>query len=543
MTARSKDRLVGEVAQYLRKHGLLAAGNRVTAAVSGGADSVALLEMLLELRQRLAIRVSVAHFNHHLRGEESDQDERFVEELAESRGLRLFKGGADVAAEARKRGENLEGTARALRHHFFRGLVERGETDCIATGHTADDQAETVLARLLRGAGTRGLAGIHPKVVEVQSPKSKVQSCGTPDHRPQTSDHPWLIRPLLAVRRARLRNWLMARGQVRGARCEVQEEQVRGARCELRGDTSVPSCLEPRTSNLEPGAWRLEPRTSLWREDSSNLDLRFARNRLRAQVLPALEAFNPRLVEQLAQTADMARDEEEYWNERVRLLLAFVTKVEAGGAVLKLHVPSFLQLSRAEQRRVVRGACALACPTGQFDSANVEAIRQLVEGQSGRRFVSGRLEVTRAFDTLEFRTRPPGDVEPYEFQVPVPGSCRLPCGSQLVLKLVNRGLSDWSYNEFEGCVLDARLVPKRVTVRNWKPGDTFDSPAGTGTRKIKTLLLQRRVPLSARKGWPVIVSGERVMWVRGFPVSRQFRPGPDSDSGIWIQELREEEAE
>ncbi|HVP53619.1 MAG TPA: tRNA lysidine(34) synthetase TilS [Candidatus Eisenbacteria bacterium] len=150
------------VLRYIREGDLLHAGDRLGAAVSGGADSVALLRILLELRAQLGIVLIVAHFNHQLRGEESDADERFVAELARHHDLPFFAGRDDVRQYAERGKLSLEHAARELRYLWLTQLARREKLDAIATGHTLDDQAETVLMKFLRGAGTRGLAGIHP---------------------------------------------------------------------------------------------------------------------------------------------------------------------------------------------------------------------------------------------------------------------------------------------------------------------------------------------------------------------------------------------
>lgn len=139
-------------------------GARVGVAVSGGPDSVLLLNFLHKLSRDMGFTVAVVHFNHHLRGPESDGDAKFVRGQAHELGLPFLLGEARVAEEARKRHRNLEATARELRYRFFLGLVRQGRVDQVATAHTMDDQAETVLINLLRGTGTKGLGGIHPKV-------------------------------------------------------------------------------------------------------------------------------------------------------------------------------------------------------------------------------------------------------------------------------------------------------------------------------------------------------------------------------------------
>ena len=146
----------------MRRSELFRPGERVGAAVSGGPDSVLLLNFMKQLAREKGLVMAVVHFNHHIRGAESDEDERFVRDLAGRLGLDYLRGEADVARLARERRRNLEATARELRYRFFFSLVNRGRLDKVATAHTANDQAETVFLRLLRGTGTRGLGGIYP---------------------------------------------------------------------------------------------------------------------------------------------------------------------------------------------------------------------------------------------------------------------------------------------------------------------------------------------------------------------------------------------
>lgn len=158
-------KLPGLVLSYIQKHALLQPGNRVGVAVSGGADSVALLRLFLELRLDLGVVLSVVHVNHQLRGAWSDADQQFVSALATEHGLDFHVATRDIAAHAKQSGLSIETAAREVRYEFFAGLSAAGKLNRIATAHTLDDQAETVLMRLIRGSGLRGLGGIQPQLL------------------------------------------------------------------------------------------------------------------------------------------------------------------------------------------------------------------------------------------------------------------------------------------------------------------------------------------------------------------------------------------
>jgi len=177
-----------QLLQHMKAQEFVRPGDRVGVAVSGGADSVALFLLLLELREKLGMVLSVVHFNHKLRGKASDADEQFVANLGAKYGLELHCASADVAKKAKKERANLEDAARRARYEYFRSLVDSGACHRIAVAHSADDQAETVLAHILRGTGLAGLGGIHPVA------------------------HP-VFRPLLTIRRAELRAYLRRKKQ------------------------------------------------------------------------------------------------------------------------------------------------------------------------------------------------------------------------------------------------------------------------------------------------------------------------------------------
>ncbi len=298
---------------------LIRPGDRVCAAVSGGADSVALLLLLHAAnalpRNALGVGVSAVHVHHGLRGEEADADREFVEALCLRLEVPLHVHHADVAgrvARSREAGqaETIEEAARKLRYEVFAGLIAQGHADSVLTAHTLDDQAETVVMKLLRGAWTEGLSGIHPVV--------RLQGAGNRDQGTRLGQ---IVRPLLGVRRAELDEFLRAQGQT-------------------------------------------------WRTDSSNADEAFTRNRLRHHLLPILREYNPSLDQTLANLAELAREDEARWQVELGRVLPQVLlpgkPVRGGGRAVDTgaDVPGSvaLELERlrgfdpALRRRVVRAA-------------------------------------------------------------------------------------------------------------------------------------------------------------------------------------------
>ena len=299
-------------------------GDRLCAAVSGGADSVALLLLLHGAnalpRNALGVGLSAVHVHHGLRGEEADADLAFVEELCARLEVPLHVRHASVpgrVARARQSGqpETVEEAARNLRYEFFRQLIAEGHSDSVLTAHTLDDQAETVLMKLLRGAWTEGLSGIHPVILV-----------------PNAAHPGKILRPLLGVRRADLVIFLESRNQP-------------------------------------------------WRTDSSNEDQAFTRNRIRYHLLPLLREFNPAIDQALANLAELAREDEARWQSELSRILPQLLlpgqPVRGGGRGVStapgqpksvaIEIDRLRSLDPALRRRVVRAAARTLGVSLNFD--------------------------------------------------------------------------------------------------------------------------------------------------------------------------------
>jgi len=437
-----------KVLRYIRERGLMRAGDRVCVAVSGGADSVALLRVLLELRTELGIVLAVAHFNHQLRGDASEGDEAFVADLARQQKLEFFAGRADVRQHAQVSKLSVEGAGRELRYEWLGALAEEQRFDSIATAHTLDDQAETVLMKFLRGAGSRGLGGIYPELLLDTQKKVRV------------------VRPLLSVTREEVESYLTALGQD-------------------------------------------------WREDESNLDHRFARNRLRHELLPLLEReYNPNLRQVLSDAAELWRAEEQYWQLLVQ------RHIEARMGPQRLVLEGFAELPLALQRHLLR---RFAEGEGiALDFAHGEQLLRCARGQLTKTELPGGWMATRLGKCLELRAPECGaSTMNYHYELPVPGEVHVTeVGLTLKATIVREGfVTDGGDTD---SLLSVELLAPELTVRNWRPGDRF-WPVHTGSEeKLKRLFAEKRIPAEQRSSWPIALSGEQIVWVRGFPVARAF---------------------
>ncbi|HET9177395.1 MAG TPA: tRNA lysidine(34) synthetase TilS [Terriglobia bacterium] len=452
-----------------RKHPFVHAGERIGAAVSGGPDSVLMLDFLARMAGDAGFQLAVVHFNHHLRGAESDEDESFVRKLAGQYGVPFFRGEARVAQEARKRRLNLEATAREFRYRYFLGLIRQGKVDKVATAHTLDDQAETVLLHILRGTGTRGLAGIHSNL------QNKI------------------IRPFLGLTRA-----------------EIEAEI---------GRRSLP-----------------------FRVDSTNLETRFRRNKVRLELLPMLEReYNPEIKRLLSEMAARAREDEAYLDHQARER-AGAWRLREDGAV-KISRPALRNMPPALARRVLRQMVAeVGSGLAGVTHRHIESIYHLaIDSQSGKKVqVPHGLTARSEFDWL-ILSPAEGNVSPLEFvyKVVVPGTITVTEISRSVtFKIIGCADTDQGYNDMEWPKLDPLKMPGRLVFRNWRPGDRYRPSGSQKSVKVKELFLRHRIPFGQRACWPVLDSELGIVCARGLPGAAWAVANEECDRVLVIRETR-----
>jgi len=407
---------------------LLSSGEPLLAGVSGGADSVALLDVLAAGRWR----PHVCHLNHKLRGAESDADAEFVRELAVQYGL-------PATIEWREVGSN-EDAARQARFDFFQSVAARTGIKKLVLAHTADDQVETFLLRLLRGSGVSGLIGIWPerRIGELV-----------------------VVRPLLRVTRPEVLQYLNARG--------------------LK-----------------------------WREDATNTDTRFTRNRIRHELLPLLEReFNPAIRETLLRTAEILRDEDELLSQ-----LADAARFE-----------DLWTQPAAVQRRLLRQWLG-----EDLDFDHIEAVRLLRPGTEAT--LPNGLVVCREYDTLrKVMAQPPlkgrwllnlnGETEIPELGISL--VCRaersegsLPGTTELLRIAQNDNRGEEHF--------DADALGNEPFLRTWESGDRFQPLGMNESKKLQDFFVDEKVPRHQRGRVPVLCAADgRIAWVVGHRLAEPFK--------------------
>ncbi len=434
--------------------------------VSGGLDSIVLLEALY----RLGYRLIVAHFNHGLR-QQAEADARFVAAEAARRNLPFVLGSGPVRAQAENQGNSLEAIGRQLRYRFLFAQARRYRAQAVVVAHQADDQAETVLLHLLRGSGLTGLGGMawraQPNAWDAEIP---------------------LVRPLLGLSRQDIRHWAGQEG--------------------LR-----------------------------WREDDSNTDRRFTRNRLRLDVMPLLATFNPGLTRSLWRLAETARAEDA-WLQQLTGQAARQIPLRRGPGWLAIPLEKLREHPLALQRRLWRAwwqELTGAVPTWE----TVETLRQLAQN-GGQRSLPGNWQAWRAGDTLWLAR---GTAVAADRQYPalpplaaaglrLPGTLSLGEGWQLRARAVAVTPALWQQvranrNAFRAWA-DADRVGAWLVVRRPQPGDRFRPLGLGGSIKLQDVFVNLKIPARVRASWPLLGLGADIGWVPGYRLATDWALQPES---------------
>jgi tRNA(Ile)-lysidine synthetase-like protein len=489
---------------------------RVVVAVSGGPDSLCLLHALHALRDDLRLQLHVAHLDHAFRGDESAAEAAFVATFARQLGLPATVERRDVPALVAHDGVNAQAAARAVRYGFLAEVAVATGAHAVAVAHHADDQAETVLLHLLRGAGPAGLRGMravvaweewaaNDKVTERQGDRVTPSSDSSAEPLPRiltpSPPHPLtpsplqqasgasLIRPLLAARRAEIEAY----------------------------------CAEHR---LEP------------RRDPSNASPRYARSRVRAGLLPVLAEYNPQVVEQLAHTAAICADDYDFLQRQLDARWPALVAAQRDGYV-EFDGEAWRDLHPALQRYALRRA-ALLLGGEEPGFAHVEAARHvallavgarcdlpngvtLVVGYNGFALQRGHSDESAEQPQLQAD----------ELPAAVPGVTEL--GGGWRIEVWSSETDDWSSDRWSA-LLDADALGQPLALRARRPGDRIRLAGGT--RSLQNLFVDEKLPRALRARWPLLVSPAGIAWVVGVRVDARFAASERTARRLWVRCVR-----
>ena len=475
------------VRAFIEERELLRPRLGLVVGVSGGPDSLCLLDVLHHLAADWSLILHVAHLNHDLRPEAADEAQ-FVRAEAERRSLSFHTETADVRGHAQEYKRSIEEAARELRYAFLARVAVTVGVETIAVAHTADDQAETVLMHFLRGSGLAGLRGMLPKT-EVGGQKLEV---GVSDLRPPTSDLQ-IIRPLLTTTRAEVIAYCAERG-------------------------------------LRPVY------------DATNQDTTYFRNRLRHELLPEMETYNPNIRAVLARMAEVVAGEYEVLQEVIKDLWKRVVRAE--GLHVEYDRERWLTLTVPEQRALLREAVHRLRPDERdVDFTPLERAvrfsRKATPGRSCDVLGGLRLKITSKAVILSS-----WDYHP-DVDLPLIDSTgSLPQHWEFVMESLNPG--SWSLaqihaNTDQWCAyVDARKFPSTsVRLRTRWPGYRFQ-PLGMGghSMKVSDVFVNAKVEESLRDRWPLVLSFDQVVWVASLRLDERYKVTEETQTVLRLRFVR-----
>lgn len=440
------------VLNTIKEYNMISPGSSVLVCVSGGADSMCLLNMLWELRNDLNVSIFAAHYNHNIRGEESDGDEEFVREYCKALCVPLFVGSGDVTGTAKALGKGVEETARTMRYEFFYKTAEEHSIGKIATAHNSDDNLETLLLRMCRGTGLLGMCGIPP-----------------------VRDN--IIRPLLALSRQQIEAYLE--------------------------ENHVPH-----------------------REDSTNASDKYSRNKLRHHVMPVLRSVNPEVSSLAYNMTEQFRRDNGFLEE---LADRFIAENYKNG---RIDVSAVLSQPYPVVSRAVRRICGEG-----LSYEHIGAVYKLCRSESPSDKLSlPGLTLHREYGSLVF-----GDNEPVTFP-PTPLSLD---GDTVIeeigLKFTceNDVFSGTIYKSFTSFLFKSSAVCGKIVARPRILGDTIVLSEKAGTKSLKKLFIEKKIPAHLRGSIPVIADDAGPIAIPGIGCSVRVRPqSGDKVLKVKIEEIK-----
>jgi len=468
---RKEKTLEQRVIDFIREHNLFSADDRLVVAVSGGADSVCLLHILMRWRKELGVELHVAHLNHQLRGAESDSDAGYVSDLVSRLDVPATIERRDVAAYRDQKGISLEEAAREVRYSFLAEVASVIGTSKVVVGHTRDDHIETILMHLLRGAGTAGLCGLQPRSVLPYG---------------ESSGQLEVARPLL----------------------------------ELTRQETLDYC---QRYNLAP------------RSDSSNVSPSFLRNRVRLELLPVLRSYNPGIDKALLRLADIAGDDVSFIAKKASLLWKKLASEEDDIIYLDMSqmVASPRAMQRQIFRRAIKQLRGnLKDVEADHIEAMMDF---LSKPAGKKLCLPDGLTLSTEYGRLILASAQASicPLPPLKgiFSIKIPGETVLP-GWRVRADIVRQVVDD---EDGLAASFDLDKVGKELAVRRRRPGDRFQPLGMSQTKKLQDFMVDSRIPRSWRDRVPLICSPKQILWIVGWRIDDRVKVTENTKEVLHLQ--------
>jgi tRNA(Ile)-lysidine synthase len=460
-----------KVRRTIEKYKMLDAGDRVGVAVSGGPDSITLLHVMKKITAEFRLSLVIIHVNHDLRGDESAREERFVRTLGDSMKIPVAARKISIPAIRKREQGSVENISRRERYRYFEEVTERYNLDKIALGHNQDDQTETVIMKFLRGSGLEGLRGILP-----------------------VRDRMY-VRPLIEVSREEILAFL-------------REEDAQ------------------------------------YMTDSSNVEDIYVRNRIRNSLIPGLkEQYNPRLIENIARMADLIRLENDFIEQYVDDAM-LTLNITYEGSKIGITIPDFKLLHPVLRLRIIKRLLQNRTSSKmKISYVHIKAVIDLIEGSRSNGLLNLPLGITvrREYDNLTIlkdkdssllndphdnikKTRKDDkwDVDDYNYDIFIPGKVQIK-EAGLAIDFSCTGIEHVDFNAENTVFMDYDSLKFPLIIRNMRAGDRMEPLGLGGTKKVKSIFIDKKIPRGNRGKIPLLVDQNSVLWIPEIQLSDRAR--------------------
>ncbi|EES92016.1 MULTISPECIES: tRNA lysidine(34) synthetase TilS [Clostridium] len=462
--------MIEKVIHTIKQNNMFEVGDKVVVAVSGGPDSICLLHILYKLREKIGISIVAAHINHCLRGEEADKDEEYVRKFCENLNIQCFVKKEDVHKISKDRGISCEMAGREVRYDFFSEVLNNVRANKIAVAHNANDQAETILMRMLRGTGLEGLIGIRAVRDNI------------------------FVRPIIDITRDEIEDY-----------CYV--------------------------NNLNP------------RIDKTNLENIYTRNKIRLELIPYIQKnFNSDVIEVLNRFSDTVKIDNDYLNKVSLEKYNKYCKGEKDKVIIKEEV---FKEHEAILTRVIRMALKeLKGNLNNFDKGHIYDIIDIQKKSTGKFIMLPKnIRVLNNYGDINLyknNNKINIDKGKQEYNLVINKENILDNGLKITLDIINN-VEDTKFDKSSLIkYFDYDKINRDIKLRYRNNGDKFVPLGMKGTKKLKDLFINLKIPKEKRDIIPLIVFDDEISWIVGYRISDKFKINKNTKRILKIKIEREE---